>query len=85
LIDIVVVNRHTYQGKDAVYVGRPSPLGNPYRIEGESSRGGNYEVSRTAARAVAPRGTREGHADFAGNAIPMGRQARAGVFMREGL
>lgn len=27
---IKVVNRKTYKGTDGVYVGRPSPLGNPY-------------------------------------------------------
>ena len=37
-MQIVVVNRHEYKGKDAVYVGRPSVLGNPYKLRGESSR-----------------------------------------------
>jgi len=27
---IEVVNKKTYRGTDAVYVGRPSPLGNPF-------------------------------------------------------
>ncbi len=28
-----VVNRKTYTGKDAHYVGRPSPLGNPFTVK----------------------------------------------------
>ena len=29
---ITVVNRHTYQG-EGMYIGRPSPLGNPFRMK----------------------------------------------------
>lgn len=34
---ITIVNRKTYQGK-GVYIGRPSLLGNPYRIGEDGSR-----------------------------------------------
>jgi hypothetical protein len=34
---ITIVNRKTYRG-EGVYIGRPSPLGNPYRIGEDGSR-----------------------------------------------
>ena len=31
-LEVHVVNRKTYTGKDAIYVGRPSVLGNPFTV-----------------------------------------------------
>jgi hypothetical protein len=38
-----VVNRHAYKG-NGVYVGRPSALGNPFKLK---SAGGNYDRGET--------------------------------------
>lgn len=35
---ISVVNKYTFKGLHAVYIGRPSPLGNPYKITDSKSR-----------------------------------------------
>jgi len=35
---INVVNKKNYSGKDAVYIGRPSPLGNPFTHLSTSTR-----------------------------------------------
>lgn len=37
LVMIRIWNRHTYDG-NGIYVGRPSPLGNPYKVSSKLSR-----------------------------------------------
>ena len=37
-LTIEVVNRETYQGKDAHYIGRPTLLGNPFSIRQHGGR-----------------------------------------------
>ena len=38
LLEVIVVNRKTYQGKDAHYVGRPTVLGNPFSAKQHGGR-----------------------------------------------
>jgi hypothetical protein len=37
-LTINVVNRRTFTGKDGDYIGRPSPLGNPFTSKQEGSK-----------------------------------------------
>ena len=37
-LTVIIVNRKTYQGKDAHYVGRPTILGNPFSAKQHGGR-----------------------------------------------